>query len=208
MRDTTSRSWSNITDKNSPAHARHFDIPINRRKHIQGYVSFIKDRIFQEWVPTFLTFQFQQLPGKANAVLEQMKKDIETVYRKLVPRIQRFPTTRLGSQNVPIILSCADLPVFKRRKGSLADVSINDGLHHHGIALLPPKSRLKTDLVSHLAQEQGLYLRGSRLASIFAESIDENVERAVQYAFKGISSGRIDYDNAFLVFPRALSELP
>ena len=137
-----------------------------------------------------------------------MKKEIETVYRKLVPRVQRFPTTRVGSLHLPILLSCADLPVFKHNKKTLAEVTINEGLHHHGIILLPPNSRLKTDLSTHFASEQKRYLAYSHLVSIFAEPMDENLEKAVGYAFKGMASGRLGYDESFIVFPRALSELP
>jgi hypothetical protein len=109
--------------------------------------------------------------------------------------------------NLPILISAADLPVFKHQKKSLAEVSINNGVHHHGIIVMPPRSRLKTDLVTHFGHEQELYLRDTRLLSIYAEAVDDNLEKAVGYALKGVTSRRMDYDDSFLIFPRALSEL-
>jgi hypothetical protein len=204
MRETTLRSWTNIARYNPYGD---FNISTNRRRHVEGLVSLIEGRIVEDWSPSFLTFQFRQLPGKAGAILHQMRTEIETIYRKLVCRVQRFPTTRLGSLNVPMLFSCADLPVPKHKKRALADVSVNDGLHHHGIILLPPTSRLRTDLASHFADDQGRYLAGSRLSSIFAEPIEDKLEKVVGYAFKGLVSGRLPYDDAFLVLPRSLSEL-
>jgi hypothetical protein len=204
MRETTLRSWKTITRYNPDGH---FTVSTNRRRHVAGLVNLIEGRITQGWSPSFLTFQFEQLPGKAGAILHQMRTEIETIYRKLVCRVQRFPTTRLGSLNVPMLFSCADLPVPKHKKRTLAEVAVNGGLHHHGIVLLPPTSRLRTDLAAHFARDQERYLAGSRLSSIFAEPIEDNLEKIVGYAFKGLVSGRLPYDDAFLVLPRSLSEL-
>jgi hypothetical protein len=138
-----------------------------------------------------------------------MRKEIETLYRKLITCVQRFPTTKTGSLNVPaVLLACADLPVFKRTKACASqDVRINEGLHHHGVILLPPRSRLREGLVAHLEQQQQRYLAGTRLASIFAEPMTDNLEKAIRYAFKTVESGRLDYDDSFVVLPRALSEV-
>jgi hypothetical protein len=87
------------------------------------------------------------------------------------------------------------------------DVRINEGLHHHGVILLPPRSRLREGLVAHFEQQQQRYLAGSRLASIFAEPMTDNLEKAIRYAFKAVESGRLDYDDSFVVLPRALSEV-
>ena len=50
-------------------------------------------------------------------------------------------------------------------------------------------------------------LAGTRLASIFAEPMTDNLEKAIRYAFKAVESGRLDYDDSFVVLPRALSEV-
>jgi hypothetical protein len=185
-----------------------FNIPTNRKNHIAGFIELAKGRVLQGWKPSLVTFQFNQLPGGAKAFLSQARTEIVTLYRKLVPHVQRFPTTRMGALNVPILLSSADLPVFKHNKKSLAEVTINGGLHCHALILVPPNNRLRGDLETHFLQEQERYLRGSRLSSIHTVSInDGGLERAVGYALKGIGSGRLGYDDSFLVLPRALAEL-
>jgi hypothetical protein len=137
-----------------------------------------------------------------------MRKEIETLYRKLITCVQRYPTTKTGSLNVPVLMACADLAVFKRTKVCASqDVRINEGLHHHGVFLLPPRSRLREGLVAHFEQQQQRYLAGSRLASVFAEPMTENLDKAIRYAFKAVGSGRLDYDDSFVVLPRAVREV-
>jgi hypothetical protein len=110
--------------------------------------------------------------------------------------------------NVPVLLASADLPIFKRAKAlPPQDVQINEGLHQHGIVLLPPRSRLRDDLGAHFDRQQHRYLAGSRLASIFAEPMNDDLEKAARYALKAVESGRLDYDESFLVLPRTLLEV-
>ena len=117
MRATNFRSWQNI---------------------IYAYVGFVEQKVSENWKPYLLSFQFVPLKGKATSIIRPMQNEIETVYRKLVSRVQRHPTTKNGSKNVPILLASPDLPVFKWNKLSIQDVTINEGLHYHGIMLLPP----------------------------------------------------------------------
>jgi len=174
MRETNHRSWTNFTNYNPSGD---FNIKANRRTHIEGLVKLIDGRIVQGWSPSLLTFQFRQLPERAGAILHQMKTEIEAVYRKLVCRVQRFPTTRVGSINVPILFACADFPIPKHKKKLMTEVTVNEGCHFHGVMLVPPTSRLKTDLASHFADERLRYLKASRLSSIYAEPIEDNLER-------------------------------
>ena len=110
--------------------------------------------------------------------------------------------------HVPVLLASADLPVFKWSKAlAPQDVRINAGLHQHGVILLPPRSRLREDLGAHFERQQHRYVAGSRLASIFAKPMDNDLERAIRYAFKAVESGRLDYDESFLVLPRTLLEV-
>ena len=199
----TFRSWRDITSSDP---AEHFGISLNRNRHVAAISEFVRGRVLSGWSPSFLTFQFRQINGPRPAALWLMRKEIETLYRKLITCVQRFPTTKTGSLNVPVLLACADLPVFKRTKACASqDVKINEGLHHHGVVLLPPRSRLREGLVAHFEQQRQRYLAGSQLASIFAEPMTDNLEKAIRYAFKAVESGRLDYDDSFVVLPRALN---
>ena len=200
MRNQNYRSWMNYTSTNNDGVLNTLH---NRKSHVTGFVEMIDERVRIGWRPHFITLQFRQLPGKTKSVLDQMRIEVETLYRKLISRVQRFPRTKHGSLNVPFLLGCADLPISKRQKTSLAEVSINGGLHHHEILLLPPNSRLRTDLTTHFDQEQRLYRKDSLLSSIFTEPIDEDIERVVGYAFKGVVSGRLNYGDAVILLPRS-----
>ena len=132
MREVMLRRWRDITStKSNPPEP--FDTSLNRNRHVVALAEFVRGKVLRGWDPFFLTFQFQQLPGSRLAVLRQMRTEIEAVYRKLVSRVQRYPTTRMGSLHVPVLLASADLPVFKWSKASaLADV-LSAGLHQHAI---------------------------------------------------------------------------
>lgn len=196
------RSWSNIADITPDSL---FDPKSNRLKHVAGFVEIIRRRMQEGWNPFFLTFQFRQLPGAQRAVLYQMRTGIELVYRRLITRVERNPIK--NTDRLPVLLACADAPVPKRSKKAISEVSVNDGLHQHGIILVPRQSRLREDLVSHLARHQARYRAGTQLESIHAEPVNDNLERTVRYAFKAFERGRVDYDDAVLSLPRARSEI-
>ena len=193
------RSWKNITNPDP------FNLKTNRARHVAGFIEMIRGKINEGWSPFFLTFQFKQLPGMERTVLYQMKAGVEAVYKKLVTRVERNPMK--NTDRVPVLVACADRPVPKHSKKAISEVSINDGVHQHGIILVPARSRLREDLSLHLVLKQAYYLAGTNLSSIYAEAVNDNVEKAVRYALKAFEEGRIDYDNSVLWLPRARSEI-
>ncbi len=99
-----------------------------------------------------------------------------------------------------------DLPVGRRAK-PIAQVAINDGLHVHGVLLVPPRPRLRLPVDEHFRTQQSLYARdGGRLDVVDARPIERSVTEAVAYALKSVRRGRFGLDDV-LVLPRALSEI-
>jgi hypothetical protein len=98
-----------------------------------------------------------------------------------------------------------DVPCYKREKQTLCDVTINDGLHFHGIILVPTKSRLKVPFLQHLRDKRKSYGQGSTL-TIHAEPIRDHHRFVADYAGKGVKRGRVSYDDV-LVLPRTGKEL-
>ena len=86
------------------------------------------------------------------------EREIERVYSRLVTRFDRNPRSPAGSQRLPVMILFSDLPVYKREKQSIKDVSINDGLHYGGIVLTPPVSRFQGTLDAHFKEEQDKYV--------------------------------------------------
>jgi hypothetical protein len=177
-----------------------------RQKIIQGYGQMLGDRVENGWCPFLLTFLFKQLPGNSNFRIEQMIRHISIFYSKLVTRIQRYPATMVGSANVPILVTCTDLPIAKHKKRSLPEVSINDGLHLHGLFALPPISRIGRDLQSHLFSKRHVY-ETAPLIAVHSEPIHSDFHGVVGYALKSFRSGRINYDDSIFILPRTFSEL-
>ena len=114
------------------------DLRTSRLELIYGYQNWIQDYINQGWRPYEISFMFHQLPGKQSSVLGQMRREIERVYSRLLTRFDRNPRSPAGFNRLPRMILFPDLPVFKWKKKSIRDVSINEGLHYSGIALTPP----------------------------------------------------------------------
>jgi hypothetical protein len=83
-----------------------------------------------------------------------------------------------------------DGPCYKREKQALRDVKINDGLHFHGIILVPTKSRLKVPFLQHLRDKKRSCGRGYMLM-IHAEPNRDHHRFVADYAGKGIKRGRV-----------------
>jgi hypothetical protein len=99
-----------------------------------------------------------------------------------------------------------DLPVYKRKKRSLNDVSINDGLHYGGIALTPPISRFRSPLDTYFEENQKKYVN-RRLARIHVEPIISNDWYVTDYVAKSIKRGTVSEDD-IVILPRTPSEMP
>jgi hypothetical protein len=98
-----------------------------------------------------------------------------------------------------------DGPCYTGRKKGLREVTINDGLHFHGIILVPTKSRLKVPFLQHLRDKKRSYGRGYMLM-IHAEPIWDQERFVADYGGKAVKRGRLSYDDV-LVLPRTGKEL-
>src|SRR5665213_1108835 len=96
-----------------------------------------------------------------------MEREIERIYATMRTRIIRNPMSRSVVEKLPMWICSPDFPVPKHHKQSLSAVIVNDGLHYHGICLLPPESRLKEPLTEPVANHQGLYVRDGTLVRHF-----------------------------------------
>jgi hypothetical protein len=174
---------------------------------VRGYQEFVEEKIQEGWTPYVLTFMFKQINGSPTTVLTRIGKELERIYATMLTRIIRNPTSASANGQLPIWIGCPDFPVPKHARQSLASVIINDGLHVHAVALIPPKSRLKEPLSTHLRTNQGLYVGHREMVGrIRADLIDSSPGYVTGYLLKSISRRRCDTDR-ILVFPRSLTEL-
>jgi hypothetical protein len=185
------------------------DIEMDKRSRldlIHGYQQWTQDYVDQGWDPYEISFMYHQLPGSRSSILEQMKDEIYRVNSRLVTRFDRNPRSAAGFNRLPRMMLFPDLPVYKRTKRALDDVSINDGLHYGGIALTPPISRFSSTLDAHFNLDQKKYVN-HRLARIHVEPIISNPAYVTDYVAKSMKRGTVSEDDV-VILPRTPSEMP
>jgi hypothetical protein len=173
---------------------------------VDGYTRMVTDRTDYGWSRHLMTILFSPLPGPRGAVVERMKDQVQRVYSTLLTRVQRKPRTA-PTDELPVLVGAVDLPVYKRGR-SVPTVFCNGGLHFHGLLLLPPASRLQGSLVDHFDGNADLYAgSGSSVQRVDVRPVVEDHGRVVDYVLKTVLNGRLSYDEAVLVLPRARGEL-
>lgn len=173
---------------------------------IHGYQEWVQDYVDQDWDPYEISFMYHALPGTTKSILEQMKKEIYRVNSKLVTRFDKEPRSEAGFNRLPRMMLFPDLPVYKRKKRSLNDVSINDGLHYGGIALTPPISRFSTTLDAYFDEHEQEYVN-QNLDRIYVEPIISDADYVADYVAKSIKRATVSEDD-IVILPRAISEMP
>src|ERR1700681_212676 len=99
------------------------------------------------------------------------------------------------------------LPVPKNSKQKLRDVTMNNGLHWHGLILINPLApKLPGNLDIHIKENLSKYLVGI-IRTIGVEPISHDPEYVTGYGMKGLKKSTFSYDD-ILIFPRTVSELP
>jgi hypothetical protein len=173
----------------------------------QGYQDWGAQLIARGFLPYLLTLMFQPMPGTGSGKLRQMLAITERLYAQHLTSVVRKPNAPAGLDRRPIWICCPDRPVFKHVKAELHDVTINDGLHLHALAFMPPVSRLRTDLATHFIERANVYRPPlSPLRRIHVEPITDDAAAVVSYARKSLTRGRFESD-ALLVLPRTRSEM-
>jgi hypothetical protein len=160
------------------------------------------------WNGFQVSFMFNHIPGNFNRKCLAMEDEIGRVYRTLVTRVERFPRSPVGSKRLPILIAFPDYPQQRIKSADLLDVTINDGLHFHGIMLVNVDSRLKVRLDMHFREHYARYVRrGDILRRIHIQPIDDpTAHKATGYALKSLEWRIPDSDRIF-IRPRAVSEL-
>jgi hypothetical protein len=174
---------------------------------LDGYTQLITDRVRAGWSCNLVTFLFSQVPGTRSIINSRMKDEVQRVYSTLLTRVHRKPRTA-SADELPVLIGAVDLPVYKRDKASGPMVLCNGGLHVHALMLMPPTSRLKGSLADHFREKQEVYVASGRsIQRIDVRPVVEDHRRVVDYVLKTVLNGRLSYDEAVLVLPRARGEL-
>ena len=116
-----------------------------------AFTKMVMDRIECGFDPHLLSFMFNPIPGSQQAKLREMHHEAE---RRLCEdsHTAHFvdPHSVPDLMCLPFWLVCPDWPVPKKQKQKRDDVTINDGMHLHAIALMPPDTRMQESLSDHI----------------------------------------------------------
>jgi tRNA(Leu) C34 or U34 (ribose-2'-O)-methylase TrmL len=88
----------------------------------------------------------------------------------------------------------------------VGEVSVNDGIHVHGVMVVPKQTRLKERLDLHFLRKSKLYVRG-KIYRIHAEPITSQAAFVTDYGGKAVKRRRFSTDHV-LILPRTVAELP
>ena len=177
----------------------------------------IKNRVEYGWNAYFCTFMFKSLSGNRNAISAQMLDEIDRVYSTFITRVVRDPKRcgfyakldvhfdlREWDDKRPVLIACLDGFSKKCDKKNRVRVDVNDGLHVHGIMVVPPVSGLKEPLNKHFDRCKRIYVK-NLLRRIDVQQIESNEYFVVDYGQKALKNGRADFDDIG-IWPRAHDE--
>jgi hypothetical protein len=165
----------------------------------------VEKYVDHEWTPYHLAFMFRHIPGSEQEKIRQMHKEISRFYGKLASWVVRDPKSPKFACLLPRGVFFPDVPCNTRLKQGLSEVKINDGLHFHGIILVPTRSRLKEPFLQHLRDKKNCYGRNYNIQRIHAEPIRDHHRFVADYAGKAVKRGRVSYDDVLLL-PRTGKE--
>jgi hypothetical protein len=179
-----------------------------RHELLDAFGTWVTDTLDQGYTGYLTTFMFNYIPGNSKSIIGAMTKDIEQFYRTLVTRVVRN-ARKAQIHQLPKLIALPDRPVHKHFKQALEDVAINDGLHVHGITMIPERSRLDCELDEHVRLESRIYTdsRYTRIRHIDVQKIKSRPGYTAGYAFKWLKRDAAAYEH-LLILPVSKSELP
>jgi len=174
---------------------------------IQGLPNWMHEGMSNGWRPYYVNFMFESLRGSTAGIIAQMHKAIcDGFYSRFCTSFVRNPRSKSAQERMPRLLLFPDRPVWKHEKHSLRELTINSGgLHFNGPMLIPPISRLRGSVITHMKENESRYCRRG-ICRIHVKRID-NVSGVIDYAVKTLKWYRADSDD-ILILPKSPSELP
>ena len=173
---------------------------------IQGLPNWMLERMYNGWRPYYVNFMFHPLRGTSSGIVAQMHDGIcKGFYSRFCTSFVHNPRSYAEQERMPRLMLFPDRPVWKREKKSLREITINGGLHFNGPMLIPPISRFRECVMSHIHEKQSRYCRRG-ICRIHVTEIHD-VPGLIDYATKTLKWNRADPDD-ILILPKSPSELP
>ena len=170
------------------------------RDTIDIYGQWLADRQRDGFDPFLMTLMFSHIRGSELTVRREMEQAVCQLYSRALTRIIRNPRASSDKLGWPLWIVVPDFPGPTWFKLSRSDVSINGGRHMHAVAMIPPKSRLRSRFNLHMLEGQERYLQPP-LLRVDVRPITHHLEYTVDYAMKGLKRLGISGDD-ILILPR------
>jgi hypothetical protein len=172
-----------------------------------AYGEWVHDHMAYGWLGYFLSLMFSQISGPDDDRMDEMKKHLGWFYGRLAKASVPKASHPKWSPFLRKVILAPDFPVPKYEKQQLRDVTINNGLHWHGLVLVNPLApKLPGNLDVHIHENLRKYLAGS-IRKIDVKPITHAPEYVTGYGMKGLKR-RSFLEDELLIFPRSVSELP
>ena len=159
------------TTTTTPSNDYSFNSTTQLQARVQGHAQWIQQFLDAGWDGYLFTVMFNNLPGKRDTKIIQMHQEATTLYGRLARAMVRKRQSPKWAGYFPIAIFSPDLPVPKSingQKSTVADVSINDGLHSHGIVLANRWGRVQVPLDEYFEENGREYLTG-KIRNIVSE---------------------------------------
>jgi hypothetical protein len=172
---------------------------------VQAYGSMFRQLTDWGWDGYLMTVMFRPIPGSVNTKIRQMHDGVSTIYGKLACRVVRKPTSPNWAYLLPQGVFFPDVPAYRQSRKTLSDVSVNDGVHMHGIMFATATPRFTQPLDQHFLENERLYVKGN-IHRIHVKPLTHKEEFVADYAGKAIKRKRFSTDD-ILILPKSLSEV-
>jgi hypothetical protein len=127
---------------------------------LQAYGQWVHEHMAYGWLGYFLSFMFSQISGPDDDRMDEMKKHLGWFYGRLAKASVPKASSPKWSEFPPKIILAPDFPVPKHSKVQLRDVTINNGLHWHGLVLVNPLAPKLPGNLDSYQRESGEICRG------------------------------------------------
>jgi hypothetical protein len=171
---------------------------------IDAYGDWLQQWLDEGWDGYLFTFMFHQLPGSRRAMVHQMHQQIERWYGMLATRTVRKPRSPVWAPFLPKGIFVPDLPFSKGLKQGILDVSINDGLHVHGVVVANRWARILDTLDRYFQENLKKFLVG-KIRHIDVQRITHRAKYVADYGLKGLKRPTFSEDDV-LVLPRVFKQ--
>ena len=105
---------------------------------LQAYGQWVHDHMAYGWHGYLLSFMFCQIKESDEKRMLEMRKHLGWFYGRLAKASVPKASSPKWSGFLPKAVLAPDFPVPKNSKQKLRDVTINNGLHWHGLILVNP----------------------------------------------------------------------